>query len=205
MLPAICLSVLLVNPYEYDGIPLRKLAKIYESYLYYPVKEEELKTHGAYSAKSLPLYMKLLTTEPDAQELLPSRTWIKLRIGACALIPKAAGDKREFVPVGIGLLSHSNPAFRSTARIMLLEIATPDDIPKLKAVIDPDAPKKLDTLVQAAKVLSVIGGKDEVTYLETLLDSKHVKGDKYATEHVAGSLDYLKRLLDEKATPPEKK
>lgn len=205
MLPAVCLSFGLLGTYEYQGIALQKLAEIYRSGDFYIQQEDQLTDDGAYSVKSLPLYMKLLTTAPEAQELLPPATWAVLRGGACALVPKVPGDKSKFVPAGIDLLSHSDPTLRSCARVMLLDIATADDVPKVKAVIDLDDPKKVDTTTQAAKVLSVIGGMDEVIYLETLLASKQVQGDKFATEHVAGSINYLKRRLEVKVPPPEKK
>ncbi len=205
MLPAACLTLGLLNLYEYHGIPLNKLAEIYRSGDPYPLQQKQLDEYGAYSPMSLPLYMKLLTTEPEAQESLPPATWTTLRVGACAIIPRVPGDKCMFVPVGITMLSNPNPSLRTWARIMLLDIATADDVPKVKAVIDLDDPKKVDTTVQATKVLSVIGGKDEIKYLETVLESKHVKESRFATEHVAGAIGILKRRLDEKAHPPDKK
>jgi hypothetical protein len=204
VLSVIALHLALVAPYE--GISfdtLRMITETSEPGEFY----WRLKSNGAFSSKSLPLYMRLLTTDlSDVPEELRG-PWARMRVlyTFSTLVSLAEGDKSAFVPVGIKYLSDPSEDTRVAACGMLRNIAKPDDIPKLKALVEPDRLGTFDTLIWTVAVIGAIGGEDEVKYLETVLASKHVQNNELAREHVTAAIKELKGRLEAKAKPPDKK
>ena len=209
MTPVLLLTIGLTP--NYDGISYQTLCSILElgSCVCPGVVEDmelQLESRGAYSERSYPLYLKVLTTDENDPSVPDKERWNRLRFSVPAgIIPKVKGDKSIFIPHGIRLLTDPNPGMRMDARLMLVEIATAKDIPAVVKVIDRDDPKKAGTAMEAAMVLSAIGGADEVKFLDELSQCKAVQSDKEALRIVTGSRDALKARLEAKAKPSEKK
>jgi hypothetical protein len=193
---------------EYRGIPYLTLCEILEYAHAHRQRSQDLipllRAQGAFKPESFPLYLRILTLESDDPRVPSQERWDRLQFAVGVLIAECEGDHREFISVGIRLLGHPSYGRRLLATSMLVDIATPKDAAAVAAVIDPDDPKNVPHAMEAAKVLSVIGGESELKLLDALVKPKHAQADKEALVHITASRELLRKRVEGKERPEKK-